>query len=58
MKEKGQNMMKIKIIRQIDKLGRIVIPKDIRKTFDLINGDNIYITVDNDSIILKKEKRK
>ena len=51
-------MMKIKIIRQIDKLGRIVIPKDIRKTFDLINGDNIYITVDNDSIILKKEKRK
>ena len=50
--------MKIKIIRQIDKLGRIVIPKDIRKTFNISSGDDISITVDNNSIILKKEERK
>ena len=51
-------MSKFKIIRQIDKLGRIVIPKDIRKTFNISSGDDISITVDNNSIILKKEERK
>ena len=50
--------MEIKIIRQIDKLGRIVIPKDIRKTFNISSGDDICITVDNNSVILTKEERK
>ena len=58
MKEKGQNMMKIKIIRQIDKLGRIVIPKDVRKTLGLTSGNDICITVDNNSIIITKDERK
>ncbi len=44
--------MKIKIIRTIDKLGRIVIPKDVRTTLDLRVGDKIEIKVENNSIVL------
>lgn len=43
------------IIRRIDGLGRIVIPKEIRKTLRLKEGENLEIYTDNsDSIILKK----
>ncbi len=43
------------VIRRIDDLGRIVIPKEIRKNFKINEGENIEIFVsDNDSIILKK----
>ena len=42
------------IVRRIDELGRIVIPKEIRKNFKLRTGENIEIFIDNDSIILKK----
>lgn len=43
------------IIRRIDELGRIVIPKEIRKTSFIRNGDPIEIFTDKDgAIILKK----
>lgn len=42
------------IIRKIDELGRIVIPKEIRKNLNIKDGENIEISVDSDSIILKK----
>ena len=42
------------IIRRIDELGRIVIPKEIRKTLRIKNGDNLEIVVDGESIILRK----
>lgn len=43
------------VVRRIDDLGRIVIPKEIRKTLRLKNGENLEIFVDeNDNIILKK----
>ncbi len=42
------------IIRRIDELGRIVIPKEIRKNLRIKNGDNLEILVDGESIILKK----
>lgn len=42
------------IIRRIDELGRIVIPKEIRKTLRIKNGDNLEIVVDDETIILKK----
>lgn len=47
--------MKIKIIRKIDKLGRIVIPKDVRKTLNIELGDNVEISIDGGRIIIKKE---
>ena len=42
------------IIRRIDELGRIVIPKEIRKSLRIKNGDNLEILVDNDEIKLRK----
>lgn len=43
------------IVRKIDDLGRIVIPKEIRKSFDIKEGEPLEIfTGDNNQIILKK----
>lgn len=42
------------IVRRIDELGRIVIPKEIRKNLRIKNGDNLEITVDGENITLRK----
>ena len=42
------------VIRRLDDLGRIVIPKEIRKNMRIKNGDSLEIFVDDDSVILKK----
>ena len=46
------------VIRRIDELGRIVIPKEIRKTLRIHDGDNLEIYTDNEeNIILSKYSR-
>ncbi|MBZ4655999.1 MAG: AbrB family transcriptional regulator, transcriptional pleiotropic regulator of transition state [Epulopiscium sp.] len=47
-------MKSIGIVRKIDPLGRIVLPKEIRKVYDIKEGDSLEIFVDKESIILKK----
>lgn len=42
------------IIRRIDDLGRIVIPKELRRNLRIKNGDTLEVFVDGDAIILKK----
>lgn len=42
------------IVRRIDELGRIVIPKEIRKSLRIKNGDNLEILVDGENITLRK----
>ena len=42
------------IVRRIDELGRIVIPKEIRNNLRLRSGENIEIYTDKESIIMKK----
>lgn len=42
------------VIRRIDELGRIVIPKEIRKNLRIKDGENIEIYIEEDNIILKK----
>ena len=42
------------IVRRIDDLGRVVIPKDIRRTLRLREGDPLEIYIDNDSVIFKR----
>jgi transcriptional pleiotropic regulator of transition state genes len=42
------------IVRQLDQLGRIVIPKELRTTFDLNEKDPIEIYVEGNDIILRK----
>ncbi len=50
MKETG-------MIRPVDKLGRVVIPMEIRKSFNMDReGDCFEIFTEDDKIILKKYK--
>ena len=42
------------IVRNLDQLGRLVIPKETRKAFNLNDGDPIEMFTDGDEIILKK----
>lgn len=42
------------VIRRIDDLGRVVIPKEIRKNLRIKEGDNLEIFVENEEIVLKK----
>jgi AbrB family transcriptional regulator (stage V sporulation protein T) len=42
------------VSRRIDDLGRIVIPKEIRKTLKIRSGELLEIMVDEDNIILSK----
>ena len=42
------------IVRRIDELGRIVIPKEIRKSLRIKNGDNLEVIVNGEDITLKK----
>lgn len=47
MKETG-------VVRRLDELGRVVIPKEIRRRLKINNGDMIDIFTENDHIVLKK----
>ena len=42
------------IVRKVDELGRIVLPKELRQTLNINERDPIEIFVDNSSIILQK----
>lgn len=42
------------ITRKIDELGRIVIPKEIRRNLGIRDGESLEILTENDSIVLKK----
>lgn len=42
------------VVRHIDNLGRIVIPKELRNTRGIKDGDSIEIFVDGDCIVLRK----
>ncbi len=50
MKESG-------IVRKVDPLGRIVIPKEIRKVMSINEGDPLEIVKDNNGILLMKYHR-
>ncbi len=47
-------MKSIGMVRKIDRLGRIVLPKELRRTMKIDYQDPLEIYVDGDSIILKK----
>lgn len=42
------------VVRRVDELGRIVIPKEIRRTLRIKDGESLEILVDKDMIFLKK----
>ncbi len=44
------------IVRSVDHLGRIVLPKELRKSLQLEAGTPLDISVDGDTILLKKHQ--
>ncbi|WP_457786213.1 AbrB/MazE/SpoVT family DNA-binding domain-containing protein [[Kitasatospora] papulosa] len=42
------------IVRRVDELGRVVIPKELRRTLGIAEGDPLEIFVDGERIVLGK----
>ena len=42
------------MVRKIDDLGRIVVPAETRRLFNIREGDSLAISVEADSIIVRK----
>jgi transcriptional pleiotropic regulator of transition state genes len=42
------------IVRKLDHLGRIVLPKELRRTLDLPEGTPMEIYIDGSRIVLRK----
>ncbi|MFJ8102829.1 AbrB/MazE/SpoVT family DNA-binding domain-containing protein [Lysinibacillus sp. NPDC096212] len=44
------------IVRKVDDLGRVVVPKELRRALGIDEGDPVEIFTDGDKVILKKYK--
>lgn len=42
------------VVRRVDDLGRVVIPRDIRKALGIVEGTPLEIYIDNQDLVLKK----
>ncbi len=42
------------IIRKVDELGRIVVPKEMRTALEIKEGDRTEITLEGNAIVIKK----
>ena len=42
------------IVRKIDDLGRIVLPAETRRLFNIREGDQLAISVEGDNIMIRK----
>lgn len=51
-------MRAIGIVRKVDQLGRIVLPKSLRQNFGMNEGEPVEILVKEDHIILEKFRPK
>ncbi|WP_160687656.1 AbrB/MazE/SpoVT family DNA-binding domain-containing protein [Clostridium sp. C2-6-12] len=47
-------MKKSGIVRNVDNLGRVVLPKEIRKVLSISEGDPVEISQENNQIVVKK----
>lgn len=45
------------IVRKIDDLGRIVLPKELRKHLNIKSGDDFEINIESNKIVLEKYSR-
>ena len=51
--KRGDEVLKIGIMRQVDSLGRIVIPKELRTLYQIETNDQIEIIGTDEGILLK-----
>ena len=50
-------MISTGIIRSIDSLGRVVLPKELRRTFEITTDTPLEIMTEGDAILLRKPRR-
>ena len=50
--------MKLKLTeaRQLDNLGRLVLPKKMREALNISEGDFLKISLENNSIVIRRDK--
>ena len=48
-----EKMINTEVVRRIDDLGRVVIPKSVRKELGIVEGDPLVIKVKDGEICLK-----
>jgi AbrB family looped-hinge helix DNA binding protein len=51
--ERSDKVLKVGILRQVDSLGRIVIPKELRSLYQIETNDQIEIIGTDGGILLK-----
>ncbi|MGD6932055.1 MULTISPECIES: AbrB/MazE/SpoVT family DNA-binding domain-containing protein [Bacillus cereus group] len=52
---KGEMKMRTTgIVRNMDRLGRLVIPKELRRTLEIIDGDYVEIFRDGENVVVRK----
>ena len=51
-------MKSIGMVRKVDELGRVVIPKEIRDRFKIEEGTGIELYIDGSKIILVKQTKR
>ena len=56
--QNGSDLMIYTNFREIDKAGRIVISKDIRRHLNINPGDVLQINADNEQITIRKAEEK
>lgn len=42
------------IVRRVDDLGRVVIPKELRRTLDIAEGDPVEFYTEGDKVIINR----
>ncbi len=47
-------MKQLYFLKGIDSLGRVVVPKNLRKQLNISSGDHVEMCLDGDKIIIKK----
>ena len=53
-RERRKHMKSTGVVRKVDELGRIVLPKALREVMDINEKDSLEIFTDNNRIILQK----
>lgn len=50
-------MAEVKLVRKIDNLGRVVVPKGIYKYFGIVAGDEVVISASDEGILINKHEK-
>lgn len=58
LSKRGEKMKPAGVVRKVDQLGRIVLPKSLRKRYLMNEGDPVEIFVQGDHIILERYRPK